>query len=420
MVAQFPRLSSVSRRRFLYAAAVWPLLRTAHAVPKSGRVVIAGAGWGGLRAAAALRQYAPGLEVTLVDRSAYFTSFSGSNRWLVGHADAPPPLQRNYAELAAARGYRFLQGEIRALERAAQLLHTSAGALPYDWLVVAPGIEEDWRAWGVDDAASVARLETEASGAMRSAADLPRLRARLQDFKGGDLVLAIPPAPYRCPPAPYERALLLAWWLKQRRLPGKVIVIDPNPLMPAYRRAFNDTWREQITYLDHARVRAIDLDKRMVSTDLDDIPFAAAFLSPPQKAPSWLAAAGLLASANDPWGAQDAASLRSGVDASVFIIGDAAGRVSSQFGHYPKTAHVAAAMGIMVAAQIAGAGAAPAWPDSVCHLLTGVAPDRGTRLEVAYRRRGDGFLMQEIRQQQEADPLAAAAAWAAAHYAEFL
>ena len=83
MVAQFPRLSSVSRRRFLYAAAVWPLLRTAHAVPKSGRVVIAGAGWGGLRAAAALRQYAPGLEVTLVDRSAYFTSFSGSNRWLL-------------------------------------------------------------------------------------------------------------------------------------------------------------------------------------------------------------------------------------------------------------------------------------------------------------------------------------------------
>lgn len=412
--------SPFSRRRFLLAAALWPALRPLHAAPKNGRVVIAGGGWGGLRAAAALRRYAPGLEVTLVDRARHFSSFVGSNRWLVDHAAAPEPRQRDYAALAAARGYRFLHGEMTGIERGARLLHTSAGALPYDWLVLSPGVEEDWQAWGIDDAATAARLENECSGALARAAHLPGLRERLRKFTGGDLLLAVPPAPYRCPPTPYERALLLAWWLKKQRLPGKLIVIDPNPLMPAYRRAFSDIWRERITYLDHARVRSVDLDKRSVSTDLDDIPFALALLSPPQKAPAWLAAAGLLASAGDPWGAQDPLTLRSRVDERIFIIGDAAGRVSSQFGHYPKTGHVAAAMGQMVAARIAGAGEAPQWPDSVCHLLTGVEPDAGIRLEVDYRRRGDGFLMQEVRQQQETDPLAAAAAWAAAQYAEFL
>ena len=334
MVAQFPRLSSVSRRRFLYAAAVWPLLRTAHAVPKSGRVVIAGAGWGGLRAAAALRQYAPGLEVTLVDRSAHFTSFSGSNRWLVGHADAPPPLQRNYAELAAARGYRFLQGEIRALERAAQLLHTSAGALPYDWLVVAPGIEEDWRAWGVDDAASVARLETEASGAMRSAADLPRLRARLQDFKGGDLVLAIPPAPYRCPPAPYERASQIAHYLKQHKPNSKVIILDPKPSFTK-QALFEQAWTELYGYKTDnallewwsgdakaAGVVEVDVASKTAITQFGDrVQGAVLNVIPPQKAGKLAFDAGLVDATG--WCPVNKLTFESTLHPKVHVIGDA-------------------------------------------------------------------------------------------------
>lgn len=410
------------RRRVLLAAALWPMLRVGQvqAQPKSARVVIAGGGWGGLRSAAALRQLAPELRVTVVDRARHFSSSIGSNRWLVDHAGASAPVQHEYGALAAARGYRFVQAEIKGIERAARVVHTSAGEVHYDWLVLAPGVEERWQDWGISDPLQRARAQAEVSGALGGAAQLPGLRARLQAFRGGDLVLALPPAPYRCPPAPYERAVLLAWWLKTRRLPGKLIVIDPNPLMPAYRRAFNDTWREQITYLDHARVHQIDLDKRSISTDMDDIPFAAALVSPPQQAPAWLAEAGLLSSASDLWGAQDPLSLRSLVDEHVFIIGDAAGRVSPQFGHYPKTAHVAAAMGAMVAAQIAGVVKQASWPASVCHVLTGVAPESGIRLEIDYRRRGDGFLMQEIRQQQQADPLAAAAAWAAAQYANFL
>lgn len=411
-------------RRLLLAAMLAPLLPLP-AAASGGRVLIVGGGWGGLSAAAQLRRLAPALSVTLVDRQPAFVSFADSNRWLVDHDGAAPPLRRDYAAVAAARGYRFVQAEALAVDRAARRLETSAGSLPYDWLVVAPGIAEDWSAWGVDETLTVDRLQREFSGGMLHAAALPALKARLQAFTGGDLVLTVPPLPYRCPPAPYERALLIAWWLKTRRIPGRLVIVDPNPLMPAFRKPLLDDFRDQVSYLDHARVRSIDLERRSLATDVDDIRFDLALLAPPQRAAGLLGPAGLLrADANDGrpdgWGAQDALGLHSRIDPNVFIIGDAAGVVSPLFGHYPKTGHVAAAMGAIVAARIAGGGDGEQLPASVCHLLTSPAPLQGTRLDVRYRRRGDGFLMQENGQARQADPLAAAAAWAAAHYATFL
>ncbi|MDE2441981.1 MAG: NAD(P)/FAD-dependent oxidoreductase, partial [Betaproteobacteria bacterium] len=165
------------------------------------RVVIVGGGWGGLAAARHLRQLAPELEVTLVDRQPAFLSFALSNRWLV-EPDAADWVRYDYPMLARRFGYRFVQAEVAGIDRGQRSVASSAGPLPYDWLVLSPGIREDWAAWQVDDTKVAASLRQRYSGAMLTATDLPALKQRLGNFKGGDLLMTIPPAPYRCPPAP--------------------------------------------------------------------------------------------------------------------------------------------------------------------------------------------------------------------------
>ena len=413
------------RRQFLIAAGLLPLLHPAFAANR--RVVIVGGGWGGLAAARHVRQLAPDLEVTLVDRQPAFMSFALSNRWLV-EPGAAPWVRHDYAKVAASFGYRFVQAEVTGIDLAQRSVASSAGPLPYDWLVLSPGIREDWSAWQVDDPRELAELRRRYSGAMQSAADLPALKQRLANFKGGDLLLTIPPAPYRCPPAPYERAMFIAWWLKTQKIPGKLIIADPNPLMPAFRNILLSRFKDQVTYLDHAKVRRVDLARRTASTDIDDIRFDEALLCPPQQAADLLWQAGLIRPEEggkpSGWAAQGATDLRSAADGRVFIIGDAAGLVSPQFGYFPKTGQVANRMGQAVARQIAaqatGQPQMPLLPESVCHVTTSVEPLESTRIDTSYRDRGDGFLVQTVKQTRNPNPSGEDAAWAEAMYRDFL
>ena len=281
----------ITRRHFLAGAGLLPFVRLAGAAPR--RVVIVGGGWGGLSAARHLRALAPDLDVVLVDRQPAFVSFALSNRWLVDAAAAAPE-RHDYPELAKRWGYRFVQAEVQAIDREARLVVAGSERLSYDWLVVAPGIRENWAAWQVDDPATVAELRRRHAGAMAHGSELAGLKERLAAFRGGELLMTIPPAPYRCPPAPYERALFIAWWLKKQKIPGKLVIVDPNPMMPAFRDILLERYEQQITYFDHAKVRRIDPQRRTVSTDIDDIPFAEALLCPPQQAAEPLWQAGLI------------------------------------------------------------------------------------------------------------------------------
>jgi len=417
---------SSGRRQFLLAAGLLPFLRPLRAAAGE-RVLVVGGGWGGLSAASHLRRLAPDLDVLLVDRQPAFHSFALSNRWLVDHGVGAIE-RHDYTRLAANWGYRFVQASVEGIDREQRVATTSAGRLPYDWLVLAPGIRENYAAWQVDDATTVTGLRQRYSGAMLSAADLPAVKKRLAGFTGGDLLMTIPPAPYRCPPAPYERAMLIAWWLKTRKIPGKLILIDPNPMMPAFRSILLERFKDQITYLDHATVRQIDPARKTVATDIDDIRFDEALLCPPQEAADLLWQAGLIrrddGGRSTGWADQGALDFRSVVDERVFVIGDAAGLVSPLFGHYPKTGHVANRMGAIVARQIAARSTGQTYPvllpESVCHVLSSVDPDEQTRIETTYRQRGDGFLLQQVKQARNPNPEGEDVAWAEAIYRDFL
>ncbi|UCV27276.1 FAD-dependent oxidoreductase [Ferribacterium limneticum] len=414
-----------TRRQFLLAAGLLPLIGSSRAA--SRRVVVIGGGWGGLSTARHLRALAPDIEVVLIDRQPAFVSFALSNRWLVD-ATVPAPERHEYAALAARWGYRFVQADVSAIDRAAGIVIAGNERLAYDWLVIAPGIRENYAAWQVEDPALVAELRRRYSGAMLNGADLLSLKQRLAGFKGGDLLMNIPPAPYRCPPAPYERAMLIAWWLKTQKIPGKLIIADPNPMMPAFRSILLDRFKDQVTYLDHAQIRQIDPVRKTVSTDIDDIRFDAALLSPPQQAADLIWQAGLIRAEEggrpSGWAAQGAVDFRSPVDERVFVIGDATGMVSPAFGLYPKTGHVANRMGLAVAQQIAaqatGHAFPPLLPESVCHVLSSIEPDEQTRIDTSYRQRGDGFLLQQVKQTRNPNPAGEDVAWAEAMYRDFL
>ncbi len=391
----------------------------------SARVLIVGGGWGGLATARSLRQLAPALDVTLLARDSHFTSFPLSNRWL---CDLLPqtPIRAAYADIARRHGYRFLQTEVTAVDREKRQISASTGTLPYDWLVIAAGIRENHGAWFGDDS-ELAQLTRErfASGHVNPAG-LPALRQKLTRFTGGTLVLTIPPAPYRCPPAPYERALMIAETLRQRQLRARLVILDPNLPMLAFDRVFRDAYRDWITYLPQATIRHVDPITRRIETEFDTVDFTDALLAPPQQAADLLWQSDLIGRNSDGspsgWAAHDPVHLHAEGDSHVFLIGDQLDRSSPLFGFYPKTGQIAARQGQIVAQEIAAraAGETPPrrLPDSSCQVITRVSPREMTRIDTTYRFRGDGLIQQTVRQQHIPQASDEDITWAQAMYGE--
>lgn len=411
------------RRRLLAALATLPALpltagaaRPATTPAASGRALIVGGGWGGLAAACALRRLAPEIEVSLIDDSPSFFSLPLSNRWLL-EAAAPnsplPNLTHEHAAAARRAGYRFIEQRVTAIEAAERRVRTASGErFSYDWLILALGISDNYAAW-FGDAADASRVAQEKYASASQARHLPALQQRLAAFGGGDFVLTIPPQPYRCPPAPYERACALATLFQRRRIAARVVVLDPNPPMPAFLRVFAEAYAGRIAYMPQAEIRQIDPFARRISTDFDQIDFTDAILMPPQQAPDLVRQAGLAGSTA--WAEFDPQTLRSPHDARIFIVGDMAGRASQLFGYYPKTAQIAASQGEIAARQIVaelrGSEPPDALPSSVCHASAGFEPPALIRLENTYRRRGDGLLAQKSVQTYLANPENQDIAW---------
>ena len=386
-----------------------------------------GGGWGGLATARHLREMAPQLDVVLIDRQPEFWSQPLSNRWLVGLARSEW-LKHDYRQAAQRFGYRFVAAEVRGIDRSSREVVTSAGKFAYDWLVLAPGIREDFSVWYGVDRDSAAYTRQHFPSAFPAGRDHLALKAKLEAFRGGDLVMTIPPMPYRCPPAPYERAGLIAWWLKTRNIKGRLIVLDPNLPALSFDRIFRDSYRDQITYLPQAVVKSLDPFKRRIVTDFDTIDFADAILMPPQQAADLAWDSGLIGKTADGkpsgWAAADPVTLQAASDEHIFLVGDVLDKVSPLFGQYPKTGQLAARLGRIAATQIAaraaGTTAERLLPDSTCYVINRPEPKEMTRIETAYRFRGDGVIQQTVRQQYDPQAGDAALDWARLQFKELL
>lgn len=421
------------RRHFLVSSlalgAAWaarPALADLLPHSRARRVVIVGGGWGGLTAARHLRGMAPELEVVLIERNPTFRSLPLSNKWLVGLGQ-DSGRGHDFAAIARARGYRLVRAEASAIDRESRRVITGKGSIDYDWLILAVGIRYDYASWfGDDQRAALHSRQNHPAGFVADELDL--VKRKLTEFKGGDFVMTLPPPPYRCPPVPYERAVMIAWWFRQKGIKGRVVIVDPGPGMQAFNRVFADRYEKQIVHLTHARVTAVDPFNKTIATEFDDLHFDDAMLMPAQQAGDLVWQAGLVERGGDGkatgWARVDPVRLHAIDDDRVFLIGDLIGRVSPLFGHYPKSAHLAHQLGRIVAGEIAGRARGrlpePRLPESVCHVYTDVAPMERVRIDARYRFRGDGVIAQSVRQVADPQPRGEDVDWARSMHADFL
>jgi NADPH-dependent 2,4-dienoyl-CoA reductase/sulfur reductase-like enzyme len=179
----------------------------------------------------------------------------------------------------------------------------------------------------------------------------------------------IPNPPYRCPPGPYERAALLAWRFKTKGVKGKVIVLDANPQpvskAPGFLAAYNELYKDYLEYVPNTRITGLDYEKKVVKTELGDVPFALANIIPPMKAADLVRQAGL----GERWANIRLPYFFSEKDDRVYLLGDIVGNTP-----YPKSGMIAYVSGTIVARQIAErlrgkplAEIPPELPTNICY-----------------------------------------------------
>jgi NADPH-dependent 2,4-dienoyl-CoA reductase/sulfur reductase-like enzyme len=348
-------LENLARRRLLKAvsaaASVSALSACATADNKKsiGKVVVVGAGYGGATAAKYLRLWSEGaIEVTLVDPNEAFVSCPISNL-VLGGSKTLADITVSYAGLDK-HGVKRVRDTVTAIDAdGKQVRLASGGTLSYDRLIVSPGVEFMYeRLQGWSPAAEATVLHAWKAGPQTVA-----LRKQLVDMKdGGVVVMAIPLAPYRCPPGPYERACQIAWYLKQAKPASKLIVLDANPdyvsKKPLFSRVFGEDYKGIVDYRVGSPVMEIDLRTSTLVTELGDrVRGDVVNLIPPQRAANIARDAGLI-TANNRWCEVDWTTMESIRVKNVHVLGDATLSAPAM----PKSGHMANQHGKAAAAAI--------------------------------------------------------------------
>ncbi|NVO13164.1 MAG: FAD-dependent oxidoreductase [Rhodoplanes sp.] len=289
------------------------------------RVVVIGGGAGGATAAKYLVTGGAELDVTLIEQNHNFVTPFTSNLFLAG-LKPYEQLVFGYDNLIG-RGVRPVFGRVVAIERTARRVRLEDGTLvPYDRLVLSPGIDFRWGdvpGWSEEAAERMPH-------AWRGGDQIRLLERQLRAVPdGGVIVIIAPPNPYRCPPAPYERASMMAYALKARGVGGARIVIldtkDHFPMQPLFEDGWDRHYTGMIEWQDpgvHGGIKAVDPKAMTVTTDLETHKAALVNVIPPQIAGKLGRDAGLTDESG--FCPVDASTMTSLIDPDIHVIGDAA------------------------------------------------------------------------------------------------
>ncbi|GAB1414306.1 hypothetical protein MASR1M97_30420 [Candidatus Desulfobacillus denitrificans] len=283
-------ISSIKRRTLLKgmaAATAVSVMGCASQVVTGSRprVVVVGGGWGGLGAVRALAASGK-VEVTMIEPNDGFMSCPLSILYIAGFAPASD-FQRGYGAVDAL-GVRRLKDRVLDIDRAGRTVKTATQSIPYDFLVLSTGLEYMEEALPGYAAAReqfpVGFRAFEQSAVQRQAASFIE--------QGGHYLITVPKPPYRCPPAPYERACLIAQRMKEKGTKGKIILVDANkhpmppPLAKPMLTAMKELYGAQIEYLSEVDPKSIDAGRKVLATSKGDIPFQHANIILPMRAPA--------------------------------------------------------------------------------------------------------------------------------------
>lgn len=368
-----------NRRAMLHGLAALPFAAPAIAQAKP-RVVVIGGGFAGATAARALAR--ADLAVTLVEPNATYTACPFSNAVIAGLR--PPEAQRFGYDALRRGGIVIAQQMAAGIDATAHSVALADGStLPYDRLVLAPGIDLRFDALPGYDEAAAERLPH----AWKAGEQTMLLRRQLEAMPdGGTVLMSVPANPYRCPPGPYERASLIAHHLKTRKPKSKLIVLDAKDSF-SKQRLFVAAWAELYPGLiEHVplsaggKVTAVEPAAATLVTDFGRHQGAVVNVIPPQRAGTIAQTAGVADRTG--WCPIDPVTFESRERPGIHVIGDAA-----IAGAMPKSAFAANAQAKACAAAVAALllDAPPPEPKLINTCYSLVAPDYGISIAGVYR-----------------------------------
>ena len=374
-----------SRRDFLKtavagaSAAVLPLPAIAQGA--GGRVVVVGGGFGGATCARFIRRIDPRIAVTLVEASPTFTACPFSNLVIVGLRDLKAQ-EFGYDKLAADQVTVQISPATAIDTQGRNVTLGNGASLPYDRLVLSPGIDIRWDGLPGYTEAAAERMPH----AWKAGEQTLLLRRQLEAMEdGGTVVISAPANPFRCPPGPYERASLIAYYLKTKKPKSKLIVLDAKDAF-SKQGLFQGAWKalypnlEWVSLSSGGKVTSVDAGAMTLVTDFARHKADVANVIPPQKAGRIAEIAG--AADRTGWCPIDPATFESKLQPNIHVIGDA-----SIAGAMPKSAFTANAQAKVCAAAVARliAGGKPDDPRLINTCYSLVAPDYGISVAGVYR-----------------------------------
>ena len=341
---------------------------------KKPRVVIVGGGFAGINTATAIKQNDPKdqIEIILIEKNSHYFACPMSNTLLSGSKEfRKENFIFYYFDLQRKYNIELIHTEVLDINREEKVVVCTQEELRYDYLVLAPGIEYDYKKefphW---DEMKIRRAKVEAPGGLISdgGVEHANLLAQLEEFKqnGGEGEIVIIPqrtnlyqnmqksiqykSLVRCAPAPYERACMIADWIKRNNLVGKakVVILDsalaPQAKASAFMQTFNDLYEGIIEYVSGFNLIDVDFDKKEIyykelNEDLDYYKEKRSYsilnLIPLQKASGLIKRAALK---TNHWGGALLADrkLYSVSDSSIYVVGDSAVFTKGYYAQNPK------------------------------------------------------------------------------------
>lgn len=350
---------------------------------QGARVVVIGGGFGGATCAKYIRMIDAGINVTLIEESKQFITCPFSNL-VLGGLRSMESITHGFDAMRKEHGVEVMQGTVTKIDPSAKRVTLKGGkSLSYDRLVVSPGISLKWNAIkGYDEKAAEIMPH-----AWKAGPQTVLLKKKLEAMKdGGVVVIASPPNPFRCPPGPYERASMIAHYLKQRKPKSKVLILDSKDQFSKqglFMEGWNKLYPGMVEWVAAGKggaVRGVDTKKMIVDTELDKHKAAVANIIPPQAAGKIALDSGLA----DEKGfcPVDFKTFESKMHPGIHVIGD-----SAIAGALPKSGFAANSEGKIAAAAIVAALRGQTVADSsyvnTCYSLIG--PKYGISVAGVYK-----------------------------------
>ena len=374
----------VNRREFIGSAAAGASATFVGApaiAQGTARVVVIGGGFAGATCARQLKRFNPQIQVTLVETNPTFTACPFSNAVIAGLRELNA--QQFTYEKVAADGVTLAQASATAVEPQARKVALADGqSLAYDRLVLAPGIDISWKALpGYGEAAA-----EQMPHAWKAGEQTMLLRRQLEAMAdGGLVVISVPANPFRCPPGPYERASLIAHYLKTRKPHSKLIILDAKDVF-SKQRLFQAAWKELypdilewVSLSAGGKVTAVDPDTNTLVTDFEKYQANVANVIPPHRAGTIAERAGVSDASG--WCPIDPVTFGSKLQDNIHIIGDA-----TIAGAMPKSAFGANAQAKICALAVVKLlrDETPVPPKLINTCYSLVAPDYGISVAGVY------------------------------------